>query len=57
MIRNFETEVAGNLTVVNAAVTQLRSTASHMMDQSVSTTNQATAVAAATEEASANVDR
>ena len=56
MIRNFETEVAGNLTVVNAAVTQLRSTASHMMDQSVSTTNQATAVAAATEEASANVD-
>ncbi len=36
---------------------QLRSTASHMMDQSVSTTNQATAVAAATEEASANVDR
>lgn len=56
MIQRFEAEVTGNLTVVNAAVTQLRGTASHMMDQSAATTDQATAVAAATEEAATNVD-
>jgi methyl-accepting chemotaxis protein len=56
LITEFRTSVEGNLTVVNAAVTQLRSTAADMTDQSEHTSDQATAVAAATEEAAANVD-
>ncbi|AUG54428.1 methyl-accepting chemotaxis protein [Thalassospira marina] len=56
LIHSFEGEVEENLTVVNAAVTQLRSTAGDMSDQSSHTTEQATAVAAATEQAANNVD-
>ena len=56
LIRSFEGEVEENLTVVNAAVTQLRSTAGDMSTQSSHTTEQATAVAAATEQAANNVD-
>ncbi|RCK54163.1 hypothetical protein TH25_02230 [Thalassospira profundimaris] len=56
LIHSFEGEVEENLTVVNAAVTQLRSTAGDMSNQSTHTTEQATAVAAATEQAANNVD-
>ena len=56
LIHSFEGEVEGNLTVVNAAVTQLRGTAGDMSNQSSHTTEQATAVAAATEQAANNVD-
>ncbi|OSQ40582.1 methyl-accepting chemotaxis protein [Thalassospira mesophila] len=56
LIHSFEDEVEGNLTVVNAAVTQLRGTAGDMSNQSSHTTEQATAVAAATEQAANNVD-
>ncbi|OKH87575.1 methyl-accepting chemotaxis protein [Thalassospira sp. TSL5-1] len=56
LIHSFEAEVEENLTVVNAAVTQLRSTAGDMSNQSSHTTEQATAVAAATEQAANNVD-
>ncbi|MDG4721320.1 MULTISPECIES: methyl-accepting chemotaxis protein [Thalassospira] len=52
----FEHEVASNLTTVNAALAQLRSTATSMATQSDQTTVQAANVAAATEEAATNVD-
>ncbi|WP_336079928.1 methyl-accepting chemotaxis protein [Thalassospira sp. CH_XMU1448-2] len=52
----FEHEVESNLTTVNAALDQLRSTATSMAAQSDQTTAQAANVAAATEEAATNVD-
>ena len=55
-IKEFEQDVEGNLTFVNAAVAQLRSTASSMAEQSDHTASQATNVAAATEQAATNVD-
>ncbi|WP_417822732.1 methyl-accepting chemotaxis protein [Thalassospira lucentensis] len=55
-IKQFEQDVEGNLTFVNAALDQLRSTASSMAQQSDHTTAQATNVAAATEQAATNVD-
>lgn len=55
-IKQFENDVESNLTVVNAALTQLRSTASEMAGQSDETTSKAATVAAATEQAATNVD-
>lgn len=55
-IAQFEHEVESNLTTVNAALEQLRSTATSMATQSDHTTVQAANVAAATEEAATNVD-
>lgn len=55
-IKAFENDVESNLTGVNAALSQLRSTASEMAGQSDLTTNKAANVAAATEQAATNVD-
>ncbi|MBE71234.1 MAG: chemotaxis protein [Thalassospira sp.] len=55
-IKAFENDVESNLTVVNAALSQLRSTASEMAGQSDLTTSKAANVAAATEQAATNVD-
>jgi methyl-accepting chemotaxis protein len=55
-IKQFENDVESNLAVVNAALTQLRSTASEMARQSDETTSKAATVAAATEQAATNVD-
>ncbi|MCC9621002.1 cache domain-containing protein [Thalassospira sp. MA62] len=55
-IAKFEDDVQDTLTAVNAALTQLRSTASEMSGQSDQTTSQAANVAAATEQAATNVD-
>jgi methyl-accepting chemotaxis protein len=55
-ISRFEQDVESNLTVVNAAVAQLHSTASRMAAQSDQTSSQAANVAAATEEAATNVE-
>jgi methyl-accepting chemotaxis protein len=55
-IARFEQEVESNLTVVNAAVDQLRTTATGMSAQSEQTTSQAANVAAATEQAATNVE-
>ena len=55
-IARFEQEVESNLTTVNAALAQLRSTATSMTTQSDQTTVQAANVAAATEQAATNVD-
>ncbi|AXO13265.1 methyl-accepting chemotaxis protein [Thalassospira indica] len=55
-IKQFESDVESNLAVVNAALTQLRSTASEMAGQSDETTSKAATVAAATEQAATNVD-
>ncbi len=55
-IARFEQEVESNLTTVNAALAQLRSTATSMATQSDQTTVQAANVAAATEQAATNVD-
>ncbi|MDP2699041.1 methyl-accepting chemotaxis protein [Thalassospira sp.] len=56
LIKIFETDVEGNMTVVNAALEQLRQTAGGMASQSDETTSRAATVAAATEQAAANVD-
>ena len=55
-IKQFESDVESNLAVVNAALTQLRATASEMAGQSDETTSKAATVAAATEQAATNVD-
>ncbi len=55
-ITQFEQDVESDLTVVNAAVDQLRSTATGMAAQSDQTSGQAANVAAATEQAATNVE-
>ncbi|WP_296996236.1 cache domain-containing protein, partial [Thalassospira sp. UBA848] len=55
-IAQFEQDVESDLTVVNAAVDQLRSTATGMAAQSDQTSGQAANVAAATEQAATNVE-
>ncbi|MFC4237454.1 methyl-accepting chemotaxis protein [Thalassospira xianhensis] len=56
LIKSFETEVEGNLSTVHSALEQLRTTATGMASQSDATTGRAANVAAATEQAAANVD-
>jgi len=51
----FEQRVAGVVDTVASAAAQMRGTASHLTELADTTTDQTTAVAAATEEASANV--